>query len=71
MLLAAADECASERRISDKTRDGLLQHLNGQQMLDLLFTIGMYTTLALMLKTLEVPMDDGSAGFSQENFVES
>lgn len=70
LLLAAADECAAQRRISAQTRDGLLAHFNAQQMLDLMFTIGMYTTLALMLKTLEVPMDDVSTGFSEENLSE-
>ena len=67
LLLAAADECADQRQISAKTRDGLMEHFDGQQLLDIVFTIGMYTTLALMLKTLDVPIDDTSSGFSQEN----
>ena len=71
LLLAAADECADQHQITAKTRDGLLAHFNGQQMLDLLFTIGMYTTLAFMIKTLEVPMEARSSGFSQERLDES
>ena len=71
LLLAAADECAAQHGITAETRDGLLEHFSPQQMLDLIFTIGMYTTLALMLKTLEVPMDDVSTGFSEENLSDS
>lgn len=71
LLLAAADECAAQHQITAETRDGLLEHFNPQQMLDLMFTIGMYTTLAFMLKTLEIPMDDVSTGFSEENLSDS
>lgn len=71
LLLAAADECAHDHQISAATRDGLLEHFSAPQMLDLLFTIGMYTTLALMIKTLEVPMDETSSGFSAEKLDES
>ena len=39
--------------------------------LDLIFTIGMYTTLAFMLKTLEVPLDEVSSGFSEEKLEKS
>lgn len=66
LLLSAADECARQHQISATTRDGLLAHFDAQQLLDILFTIGMYTTLALMLKTLEVPLDEASGGFSEE-----
>ena len=71
LLLAAADECAGDHHISPEIRDGLLEYFSGEQLLDLIFTIGMYTTLAFMLKTLEVPMDDASSGFSQERLDKS
>jgi alkylhydroperoxidase family enzyme len=70
-LIAAADECAEHRQILSGTRDALLKHFNAQQLLDILFTIGMYTTLALMLKTLDVPIDDTTMGFSEENVDQS
>lgn len=66
LLLRAADECASQHQILAETRDGLLRYFNAQQLLDLVFTIGMYTTLAFMLKTLSVPLDDISSGFTAE-----
>lgn len=66
LLLRAADECSSQRQILAQTRDGLLKYFDAQQLLDLLFTIGMYTTLAFMLKTLEVPLDEASSGFTVE-----
>ena len=71
LLIAAADECAEHRQILSGTRDTLLNHFDAQQLLDILFTIGMYTTLALMLKTLEVPIDDTTIGFSEENVNQS
>jgi len=66
LLLRAADECSSQNQILAETRDGLLRYYSAQQLLDLMFTIGMYTTLAIMLKTLEVPLDDVSSGFAVE-----
>ncbi len=66
LLLQDADECANHGRILAETRDGLLAHFDARQLLDLIFTIGMYTTLAFMLKTLEVPLDKRSASFASE-----
>ena len=69
LLLRAADECADHGRILAETRDALLAHFDARQLLDLIFTIGMYTTLAFMLKTLEVPLDSNSAGFASERLA--
>ena len=66
LLLRAADECATQYQLTAETRDGLLQHFDARQMLDLLCTLGMYTTLAFILKTFEIPLDEDTPSFSVE-----
>jgi len=62
-LLRAADELHSEYFISDATWRTLAKHLNQQQLLDLIFTVGQYTMVAMALNTLGVQLDEGVPGF--------
>ena len=58
-LLAAADDCHRDLCIAEKTLTEVRQHFNAQQQLDILLTVGMYMTLALIIKTYDVPMENG------------
>jgi alkylhydroperoxidase family enzyme len=36
-----------------------------KQLIDLVMTVGQYTTAALLMKTLKIPLDDGLPGFRE------
>jgi alkylhydroperoxidase family enzyme len=57
-VLFAADDCFRNSCISDKNLQEVSNHFNKQQQLDLVVTVGMYITLALIIKTWDVPMED-------------
>jgi len=57
-LLAAADELVADARISDATWQALAAEMSDQQLLDVVFTVGGYDVLAMMLGTVGVPLDD-------------
>lgn len=56
-LLNAADDCHRESQLSTATLEQLQQHFSDQQQLDIMVTVGMYKTLAMIIKTWEVPME--------------
>ncbi len=58
-LLSAADDCHRHNCISDSTRRQLDEHFDTQQQLDILVTVGMYITLALIIRTYAVPLEQG------------
>jgi alkylhydroperoxidase family enzyme len=57
-LLKAADECFHNSVISDETYAMMKQCFDTPQQLDVLATIGMYITLATMIRTFRVPLED-------------
>jgi 4-carboxymuconolactone decarboxylase len=57
-LLTAADDCHRDIRFSEKILKQMTQHFSSQQQLDLMVTVGMYKTLAMIIKTWDVPMED-------------
>jgi alkylhydroperoxidase family enzyme len=57
-LLAAADDCHRQYCLTEETRLLLESHFSAQQQLDILVTAGMYMTLALIIKSYDVPMED-------------
>lgn len=57
-LLAAADQCFNELCIRDDTLQRVNLHFSAQQQLDIAATVGMYLTLAMIIKTWDVPMED-------------
>lgn len=57
-LLDAADHCHDQYRIANPSLKNLQHHFNVQQQLDITLTVGMYMTLALIIKTYDVPMED-------------
>jgi len=60
-LLRAVDELHADQRISDKTWQALGDDagFDQRQKMDLVFTIGHYTMVAMMLNSFGVQLDDG------------
>ncbi|WP_426571471.1 carboxymuconolactone decarboxylase family protein [Aquihabitans sp. McL0605] len=57
-MLAAVDELIAEGALGDATWAALAEHLDAQQLLDLIFTVGAYDALAMALGSFRVPLDD-------------
>jgi alkylhydroperoxidase family enzyme len=57
-LLQACDELVSDAVLSDATWDALRAELDVQQLMDVIFTVGTYDLLAMLLRTFGVPLDD-------------
>lgn len=64
-LLRAVDELVTDGAISASTWGVLSLHLDTQQLLDVIFTVGAYDTLARMFSSLELDMDDEIGEFMQ------
>ncbi|MEV0362737.1 carboxymuconolactone decarboxylase family protein [Nocardia fusca] len=54
LILRAVDELDEKSNLSDTTWDALCAHLDEHQRMDLIFTIGTYTTLAAAFNTFGV-----------------
>jgi hypothetical protein len=59
LILRAVDELHDDNAISDSTWAGLTQTYNEQQMLDLIFTVGQYHLVSMMLNSCRVELDEG------------
>ena len=57
-LIQAADECHRESLISRQSLQNLALFFDNQQQLDIITTVGMYKTLAIIIKTYRVPMEE-------------
>jgi AhpD family alkylhydroperoxidase len=57
-ILRANDELVHDGVISDDTWAALSVELDAQQILDLIFTVGSYETLARMMRSVELQLDD-------------
>ncbi len=58
-LLQAADELHTHSCIADATWSLLVEHLDDEQLLDLVFTVGQYHLVAMALNSCRVERDDG------------
>ena len=58
LLLQAADECHRDSEISSETYQELCLHFDEHQQLDIIATVGMYMTLATIIKTYRLPGDE-------------
>jgi AhpD family alkylhydroperoxidase len=58
-VLGAVDELDEKTNISDQTWAALSERLDEQQRMDLIFTIGGYTALAMALNTFGVEVEAG------------
>jgi len=59
LLIKATDELHSDAFISDETWQGLCEHYNTQQIMDIVFTAGQYNLVSMALNTLGVQLDEG------------
>ena len=57
-LLRAVDELVDDGSISAPTLAVLREHLDVQQLLDLIYTVGCYQNLAWMLRSFDIDLDD-------------
>jgi 4-carboxymuconolactone decarboxylase len=62
-LLQAADELIADAFIQDATWNVLTRHLNTQQIMDAVFTVGQYNMLAMALNSMGVQREEGVPGF--------
>lgn len=63
LLLTAADELHERYRIADDTWQALVRELTEHQIIDLVFAIGQYTLVSMVLNTFGVELEDGAEGF--------
>lgn len=56
-LLAAADECKLDAKLSDDTYRALSGQFDDKQILDIISTVGVYLTIAVMVNTFDIPME--------------
>jgi alkylhydroperoxidase family enzyme len=59
LLLQATDELHHDKFISDATWAGLRGSFTEKQCMDLVFTVGQYTQVSMILNTFGVPLDPG------------
>jgi alkylhydroperoxidase family enzyme len=57
-VLRAVGELDRDGFIADETWAVLVEHFNAQQILDVIFTAGAYTTIAWMVESLGVDLDE-------------
>ena len=63
LLLCATDELHADAHVNDATWQGLSQHLNTQQMMDVVFTVGQYNLVSMALNSFGVQADEGLPGW--------
>ena len=61
-LLSAVDQLSERTRIDDETWAALARQFDRQQMMDLVFTIGHYTMLAMALSAFGVEVEESFRG---------
>ena len=57
-LLRAVDELVADAEIADATWSVLTEHLDVEQCMDVVFTVGTYEVLAMALKSFGVELDE-------------
>ena len=62
-LLRAVDELYLDSFISDSTWQKLSEKYNTHQLIDLVFTVGQYNLVSMVLNTLGVQLEEGVDGF--------
>jgi alkylhydroperoxidase family enzyme len=61
LLAAAVDELFEDRRLSPRTAGALARLVGKEGVLDLIATVGFYSTLGYLLNSFETPLDAGIA----------
>lgn len=63
LALQASDVLQEEKFIPDALWASLREHLGEQEIMDLVFTIGQYTMVAMALNCFGVQLEEGAAGW--------
>ena len=58
LLLQAAEELHDDFHVSDVTWQGLSEHYDTRQLMDIVFTVGQYTLVAMALNSFGVQLDE-------------
>jgi alkylhydroperoxidase family enzyme len=64
-LLRAADELHSDAFITEATWQALSAQYNTQQLMDVVFTVGAYNLVSMLLNSWGVQLDEGFTGFPE------
>ncbi len=59
LLLTATDELHADAFVTDETWAGLAAHLDTEQLIDLVFTVGQYNLVSMALNSFGVQLDAG------------
>ena len=63
LLLQAADDLHNDAHVSDAVWAGLAEHYNTQQLMDIVFTVGQYNLVSMVLNSFGVQLDEGLPGW--------
>jgi 4-carboxymuconolactone decarboxylase len=63
LLMQATDELHADAFITDETWNALAAHLNTQQLMDVVFTVGQYNLVSMALNSFGVQLDEGLPGW--------
>ena len=61
--MQATDELHADAFITDATWHALAKHLDTQQLMDVVFTVGQYNLVSMALNSLGVQLDEGLPGW--------
>lgn len=61
VLIRASDELHKDQFISEATWAALSEHFDQKQRMDVVFTVGQYTQVSMMLNTFGVQLDPGQS----------
>ena len=64
-LLQAADELHDDQLVTDATWDELSLDWDTEQLMDIVFTVGIYTQIAMALRSFGVQREDGVPGLPE------
>lgn len=65
VILSAVDELHDDAFIGEPTWQALAAHFDTEQLLDLVFTVGQYNLVSMVLNTLGVQLDERLPGFPE------
>ena len=63
LLIRAADDLRKDAFVSDAVWNGLAKTYNTQQMMDVVFAVGQYNLVSMVLNSFGVQLDEGVKGF--------
>jgi 4-carboxymuconolactone decarboxylase len=59
-LARAAEELVRDQRVSDTTWETLAERYSEEQLMEVVFLVGCYNTMAMLTKSFEIPLEGGA-----------